>query len=63
MGQYQREHSVTQEFVVKADDLGAFNLLGGLFGFFKHNRMSAPVHFKQYGIDNLILKNANSEYY
>lgn len=63
MGQYQKEHSLTQEFVVKADDLGAFNLLGGLFGFFKHNRMSAPVHFKQYGIDNLILKNANDEYY
>jgi outer membrane cobalamin receptor len=33
MGQYQKEHSLTQEFVVKADDLGAFNLLGGLFGF------------------------------
>ena len=63
MGQYQKEHSLTQEFVVKADDLGAFNLLGGLFAFFKHNNMSAPVHFKQYGIDNLILKNANEEWY
>ena len=63
MGQYQKEHSLTQEFIVKTDGLGAFNLLGGLFGFFKHNRMSAPVHFKQYGIDNLILKNANEEYY
>ena len=63
MGQYQREHSLTQEFVVKADDLDIFDLLGGVFGFFKHNRMSAPVHFKQYGIDNLILKNANDMYY
>lgn len=63
MGQYQKEHSLTQEFVVKADDLGAFNILGGLYGFFKHNNMSAPVHFKQYGIDNLILKNANEEWY
>lgn len=63
MGQYQKEHSLTQEFVVKADDLGAFNILGGLFGLFKHNNMSAPVHFKQYGIDNLILKNANEEWY
>lgn len=63
MGQYQKEHSLTQEFVVKADDLGVFNILGGLFGFFKHNNMSAPVHFKQYGIDNLILKNANEEWY
>ena len=59
MGQYQKEHSLTQEFVLKAENLGAFNLLGGLFGFFKHNRMSAPVHFKQYGIDNLILKNVS----
>ena len=63
MGQYQKEHSLTQELIVKADDLGAFDLLGGLFGFFKHNNMSAPVHFKQYGIDNLILKNANDAYY
>lgn len=63
MGQYQKEHSLTQEFVVKSEDLGFFDLMGGLFGFFKHNRMSAPVHFKQYGIDNLILKNANNEYY
>ena len=62
-GQYQKEHSLTQELVLKADGLGTFDLLGGLFGFFKHNRMSAPVHFKQYGIDNLILDNANSEYY
>lgn len=63
MGQYQKEHSLTQEFVLKMNDLGAFNLMGGLFGFFKHNNLSAPVHFKQYGIDNLILKNANESYY
>lgn len=63
MGQYQREHSLTQEFVIKAKDLGMFNLLGGVFGFFKHATLSAPVHFKQYGIDNLILKNANENYY
>ena len=63
MGQYQKEHSITQEFVVKMNDLGAFNLLGGVFGFFKHTDLSAPVHFKQYGIDNLILKNANEEWY
>ena len=63
MGQYQKEHSLTQELVIKANDLGMFNLLGGLFGFFKHTDLSAPVHFKQYGIDNLILKNANDEWY
>ena len=63
MGQYQKEHSLTQELVVKAEELGAFDLLGGVSGFFKHNRMSAPVHFKQYGIDSLILKNANDYYH
>ena len=63
MGQYQREHSVTQEFVVKTNNSGVFNFVGGLFGFYKHTAMEAPVRFKQYGIDNLILKNANDYYY
>lgn len=63
MGQYQKEHSLIQEFVVRANGLGCFSLMGGVFGFFKHNSMSAPVHFKQYGIENLIIKNANENYY
>ena len=63
MGQYQKEHSVTQEFVVRSHDTGALRFMAGVFGFYKHNDMSAPVRFKQYGIDNLILKNANGYYY
>lgn len=64
MGQYQKEHSVTQEFVIRSVDSGSpFSWMGGLFGFYKHNDMEAPVRFKQYGIDNLILKNANEYYY
>ena len=63
MGQYQKEHSVTEELVVKVKNLRHFNLLGGLFGFFKHTSLSAPVHFKQHGIENLIVKNANENYY
>ena len=63
MGQYQKEHSLTQEFVIKSYAGRSFSFLGGLFGFFKHNSMSAPVRFKQYGIDNLVLKNANDYYY
>lgn len=63
MGQFQKEHTVTQEFVAKSHDIGIFNFMGGLFAFYKHNDMSAPVHFKSYGIDNLILKNANDWYY
>lgn len=63
MGQYQNEHSVTQEFVARSKEKSAFSWQTGLFGFYKHNRMSAPVRFKRYGIDNLILKNANEYYY
>ena len=63
MGQYQNEHSVTQEFVARSKEKIAFSWQTGLFGFYKHNRMSAPVRFKRYGIDNLILKNANEYYY
>ena len=63
MGQYQREHSVTEEVVARVNKIGLFSMLGGVSAFFKHNRMSAPVHFKQYGIDNLILKNANENFY
>lgn len=63
MGQYQREHSITQEFVFKTRNEGALNFVGGLFGFYKHTNLSAPVRFKQYGINELILKNANENYY
>lgn len=63
MEQNQKESSITQEFVIRSDNTGAFSFMGGVFGFYKHNDMSAPVHFKQYGIDNLILGNANKYYY
>lgn len=63
MGQYQREHSVTQEFVMKSIEDADFTWMGGVYGFYKHLDMEAPVRFKQYGIDNLILKNANEYYY
>ena len=59
MGQYQKEHSFSQEFVAKSTGSRAFDWMAGLFGFYKHNSMEAPVRFKQYGIDNLILKNLN----
>lgn len=63
MGQFQDEHSFTQEFVARSKDSGRFSWQAGLLGFYKHNSMSAPVRFKQYGIENLILKNANELYY
>ena len=59
LGQYQREHSLTQELVAKSKNDGGFGWLGGLFAFYKHQKLSAPVLFKEQGIKSLILENAN----
>ena len=59
LGQYQREHSITQEFMAKSKNSGPFNWLGGFFAFYKHQDLSAPVLFKEDGINALILDGAN----
>lgn len=59
LGQYQREHSLTQEFVAKSNNNKKLSWLGGLFTFYKHQNLSAPVLFKEHGIKTLILDNAN----
>lgn len=55
MEQAQREHSVTQEFVVKSRDGSSFRRVAGVFAFYKQMDMSAPVNFREDGIKNLIL--------
>ncbi|MDL2290213.1 TonB-dependent receptor, partial [Paludibacteraceae bacterium OttesenSCG-928-F17] len=58
--QEQEENAATQEFVLRrADTRAKWQWLFGAFGFYKHNKMNAPVMFKQDGIDRLILANAN----
>lgn len=59
LGQYQREHSLTQEFIAKSRKNEGFGWLGGIFAFYKHQKLSAPVLFKEQGIKSLILDNAN----
>ena len=55
MSQKKTEHGLTQDFIVKGSAIdGKLSWIGGAFGFYKHLRMSAPVTFKDYGIDNLI---------
>lgn len=63
LGQYQKEHSLTQEFVAKSNDKTAVNWLVGAFAFYKHINLDAPVLFKQYGIDNIILNSANENFF
>lgn len=58
MIQAQKEHSVTQEFILKPEApwrKSWWNWQTGLYGFYRHNGMSAPVTMKKDGIDQLIL--------
>lgn len=56
--QKRHEWALTQDVIVKGAN-ERYSWLGGLFGFYKRTNMSAPVTFKEYGIDQLIEKNRN----
>ena len=59
--QMQTEHAITQDLVVKPRNGNrVWNWQFGLWGFYKHNDMEAPVLFKRAGIEELILNNANA---
>jgi outer membrane receptor protein involved in Fe transport len=57
--QKSHEWSFTQDFVVKGNK-GSYKYLGGAFGFYRRRNMSAPVNFKNAGIESLIEANVNS---
>lgn len=52
------ETSVTQDFVARGKT-GNYSWLGGLFGFYKHNSMTAPVTLGDDGISALITDRIN----
>ena len=54
-----REHAVTEDLVFRSRGTERYGWLFGAFGFYRHQRMEAPVHFKRTGIERLILDNAN----
>ena len=58
--QARTEHSLTEDIVFRSRDDRAYRWLFGAFGFYRHTRMEAPVHFKRTGIEELILRNANT---
>ncbi len=58
LNQRQHERSVTQDIVLRGYK-GNYRWLAGVFGFYKHNRMHAPVTFKKDGIEKLILEKVN----
>ena len=56
--QKRKEWALTQDFVVKGRK-NYYDWLVGAFGFYRHTDMSAPVTFKDYGINQLIEKYRN----
>lgn len=64
--QSRKEHSITQDFVIKSlPGQSAYSWLAGLFGFYKNTDMTAPVTFLDYGIGQLIEAHRNeaNKYY
>lgn len=56
--QRQIDRSVTQDIVISGRK-GVYSWLAGVYGFYKHTRMNAPVVFKADGIERLIIGNIN----
>ncbi len=59
--QASKEHYVTEDFVIKLNDHKGYKALFGAFLMYKNLQMNAPVNFKEYGIEQLILKNMNEQ--
>ncbi len=58
--QARTSHAVTEDLVFRGRDEGRYGWLLGAFGFYRHDRMQAPVVFKKEGIERLILRHVNS---
>lgn len=59
--QKQREISVTEDILVKGSAAGGkYHWLAGVFGFYRHLDMEAPVMFKDTGISELIESHRNN---
>ena len=57
--QQRSEHIVSEDFIIKSKGANRrYDWLCGAFGFVKHTSMHAPVLFKETGIYELIVKNA-----
>lgn len=62
--QARKENAFTQDFIAKGK-VKKYSWLGGLFGFYKHTKMNAPVTFLDDGISQLIefYRNEANPYY
>jgi len=53
LNQKQNQNSVTQEFTLRSNNKTQWEWVNGLFGFFNHNNIDAPMTFGSEGIDML----------
>lgn len=59
--QATREHALTEDLIFRSLGEGRYRWVTGVFGFFRHTSMSAPVEFRRQGIEELIFANANKQ--
>ena len=57
LAQQRHEHVVTEDIVFRSSGEGRYGWIAGLFGFYRHMRMSAPVDFRETGVQRLIVDN------
>ena len=56
--QQRHEHAVTEDLVIRSrGEDRSYKWLAGVFGFYRHMKMMAPVEFGRDGIDKLIVEN------
>lgn len=58
--QATQDHSITEDIILRSNrSTEGYNYLFGVFGFYDHKNMQAPVRFKEDGINYLIYDNVN----
>lgn len=57
--QARKDHTLTEDVVIRSHERNRYRWLAGLFAFYRHYTMNAPVVFKETGIDSLIFAHAS----
>ena len=58
--QRKQQHQIAEDFMLRSKDKGRYRWLAGVYGFFKREKMQAPVVFGKDGIQKMILDNINT---
>ena len=58
--QRKQQHQIAEDFMLRSKEEGAYRWLAGVYGFFKREKMQAPVVFGPTGIQKMILDNINA---